>query len=204
MVFDLPNLTLGNCARIVACGAVYTEKNSTLEWLKERRSMVASYTKDGVRHFVRLMTGGRKDKHFHFEVASGDWFPPDARPTVTSKMSEIHGSAGRILGQKLDLNLSADFPIEFVQLPEGGPIRTLSAETRVAGTTVQLTAGVLTLSGSRISEIAWSRYKESKVMVTLEAQLDLTVSPKYLVEGQELMERFFRVLVLGQPTATET
>lgn len=203
MAFDLPNLTLGKSARIVACGVVCTDKNSTLEWLKERRSMVASYTKGGVRHFVRLMTGGRRDKHFHFEVASGDWFPPDARPAVTSKISEIHESAGRLLGEKLDLNLSADFSIEFTQLPEGGPIRTLSAETRVAGTAIQLTAGVLTLSGSRISEIGWSRYNENKVMVTLEAQMDLMVAPKYLVEGLELMERFFRVLVLGQPTAAE-
>lgn len=171
-----------------------------LEWLKTRRHMIAAYKKGGKRHFVRLMTGGRKEKHFHLEVALASWFPADAQPTITSKVSEIQETAVEILGAKLDLNLSCDFTLDFKKLPEGGPIRLLSAETRVAGTAVQLTAGVLSVSGSRINEIAWSRYNEDMVMITLEAHLDLNVAPKYLSEGQELMERFFRVLVLGQPT----
>jgi hypothetical protein len=61
---------------------------------------------------------------------------------------------------------------------------------------------VLTLSGSRISEIAWTQYSKDKVMITLEAHLDTIVTSKYMIEAQELMERFFRVLVLAQPTAT--
>lgn len=203
MAIDLPNLSSSTSARIVACGAVYTDEKAILEWLKTRRHMIAAYKKGGARHFVRLMTGGRKNRHFHFEVALAKWFPSDAQPTVTSKLSEIQETAAKLLGAKLDLNLSCDFSMDFKQLPEGGPIRLLSAETRAAGTSVQLTAGVLTVSGSRINEIAWSRYSEDRVMITLEAQLDLNVGPKYLSEGQELMERFFRVLVLGQPTTTE-
>lgn len=202
MAIDLPNLSSSTSTRIVACGAVYTQEKPILEWLKTRRHMIAAYKKGGKRHFVRLMTGGRKEKHFHLEVALADWFPTDAQPTITSKLSEIQETAVEILGAKLDLNLSCDFSLDFKKLPEGGPIRLLSAETRVAGTAVQLTAGVLTVSGSRINEIAWSRYNEDMVMITLEAHLDLNVAPKYLSEGQELMERFFRVLVLGQPTPT--
>jgi hypothetical protein len=202
MAIDLPNMSASTSTRIVACGAVYTEEKSVREWLKERRHMIAAYKKGGKRHFVRLMTGGRKDRHFHLEVALANWFPGDAQPTVTSKLSEVQEAAAEILGAKLDLHLSCDFTIEFKKLPDGGPIRLLSAETRVAGTAVQLTAGVLTVSGSRINEIAWSRYSEDMVMITLEAHLDLNVAPKYLLEGQEMMERFFRVLVLGQPTPT--
>ena len=204
MAIDLPNLSASTSARIVACGAVYTQEKSVLSWLKTRRHMIGTYKKGGKQHFVRLMTGGRRERHFHFEVALSTWFPADAQPTATSKLSEIQEAASEMMDAKLDLNLSCDFSLEFKQLPEGGPIRVLSAETRVAGTAVQLTAGVLTVSGSRISQIAWSRYNDDMVMVTLEAHLDLNVAPKYLLDGQELMERFFRVLVLGQPTPTGT
>ena len=199
MAIDLPNFGLSKSIRIVACGAVYTDESAILEWLKAPRRLIASYTKGGTRHFVRMMTGGRKDRHFHFEVATAKSFSKHAQPTVTSKISDVQNAVETVMGAKIDLNVVCDFLIDFDQLPEGGPIRLLSSETRVAGTSVQLTAGVLSVSGSRISEIGWSRYSDDKVVISLEANLDSIVARKYLQEGQELMERFFRVLVLNQP-----
>ncbi len=142
MAIDLPNLSSSSSKRIVACGAVYSKEKAVLEWLKKPRHMIGSYKKGGKQHFVRLMTGGRKERHFHFEVALATWFPTDAQPTITSKLSDIQEAASEMLDAKLDLNLSSDFLLEFKSLPEGGPIRVLSAETRVAGTSVRLTAGV--------------------------------------------------------------
>jgi hypothetical protein len=117
-------------------------------------------------------------------------------------MSEIYNLISRMYNQKLDLTFRADFPMDFTELPDGGPIRTLSAETKVAGIEVQLTAGVLKLSGTRISEISWHRIGTGRVMVTMDADLEATVTPQYLIDGHLLLERYFRVLVLGRPTET--
>jgi len=197
----LPNLASEKSCRLVACGLVHSDKKAVLDWLKERRRFIASYKKEKNRHFVRLMTGGRRDRHFHLEIALASWFPKNQQPKAASKISEIQDAIDRISGEKLDLNLSADFSSSLAQLPESGPIRLLSTKTSMAGTSVQLTAGTLDVSGSRINQIQWCLINEDKVMVTLETQVDSSVTAKYLTEAHEMMEKYYRVLVLGQTEA---
>jgi hypothetical protein len=201
MVFELPNLRSGRASRLIACGAILTDNKKLLEWLGSERQLIAAYGKGGVRHFAQLITGGRKKKHFHLEVASADWFRDAGVPSTNSKISEIHDAIERVIGIKIALNLGADFLIRSEELPEAGPIRILSAKTQAAGTTIELTGGVLSVAGSRITQISWRRIDETRTMITLHAYLDSTVAPKYLFDSQDLMERFFKVLVLAQPTS---
>lgn len=201
MVFELPNLRSGRASRLIACGAILTDNKKLLEWLSSERQLIAAYTKGGIRHFARLITGGRKKKHFHLEVALADWFRDAGVPTPNSKISEIHDAIERVIGLKIALNLGADFLIRSEELPETGPIKILSAKTQAAGTTIELTGGVLSVAGSRITQISWGRIDETRTMITLHAYLDSTVAPKYLFDSQDLMERFFKVLVLAQPTS---
>jgi len=200
MAIILPDLHAESSARLIACGALQTDSPDVLKWLETSREMIAGYSRRGVRHFVRLITGGKKKKHFHLEVALADWFPSDLKPQTTHKLSEVETAVNRVLGERIDLNIGATFPLEFDELPETGPIRLLSAETRVAGTTIQLTAGVLTVSGSRIKKISWEQVSKEKVMITLRARLESRVQPKYLLEANDVMERFFKVLVLARPS----
>jgi len=199
MAFELPNLRTGRASRLVACGAVLTENKKLLKWLSSERQLIAVYSKSGVRHFVRLMTGGRKKKHFHVEVALADWFRDAGTPTSNSKISDVNDCVDRVIGDKTALNLGADFLVRSDELPDAGPIKILSAKTQAAGTTVELTGGVLSVAGSRITQISWRRADERHTMITLYAYLDSIVAAKYLFDSQDLMERFFRVLVLAQP-----
>lgn len=201
MAFELPNLKSGRASRLFACGAVVTENKKLLEWLSSERQLVAAYTKSGVRYFARLMTGGRKKKHFHMEVALADWFRDAGTPSANSKISDINACVERVLGDKIALNLGADFLVRSDELPDAGPIKILSAKTQAAGTTIELTGGVLSVAGSRITQISWGRADERHTMITLYAYLDSVVAPKYLFDSQDLMERFFRVLVLAQPVS---
>ena len=203
MALMLPDLTSDGTRRIVACGSIVSENPAISEWFKQQRFLIASYTKGKAKHFVRLISGGgRRATHFHLEVALHSWFR-SGLPKAKSRISEVNEIVEKLEGQKTELELSCDFSLPFARLPEGGPIRLLSSETRMAGTSVRLTAGVLSVSGSRISEIAWSRYGEDEVMVTLETHLDTTISPRYLVEGRALIFEYYRVLVLGHPKADE-
>ena len=199
MVVELPNLRPGRASRLIACGAISTDNKALLEWLASERHLIAAFTKNKVRHFVRLMTGGRRKRHFHLEVALADWFRDAGIPTANTKISGIHDAVKRVAGHKITLNLGADFLIRTEELPEAGPIKILSAKTQAAGTTIELTGGVLSVSGSRITQISWGRMDETHTMLNLRAYLDSTVAPKYLLDSQELMERFFKVLVLAQP-----
>ncbi|SRR6266699_4545381 len=200
MPIDLPNLQATGSCRLIACGAIQTTREELLDWLSSRRMMIAPYSREGIRHFARLMTGGQKQKHFHLEVALSDWFPAKMKPETNSKISSIQHTVERVLGEKIDLNLGSEFRVPITSLTETGPIRLLSTETRVGGTAIQLTAGTLSVSGSRLREISWERLTEREVMITLKAQLDSAVAPKYLLEGEDLMARLFKVLILGQPT----
>lgn len=199
MAIDFPDLRIGAATRLVACGAIETGRRELIDWLGVRRSMIATYTRGKHKHFVRLLTGG-KPKHFHLEVVAAGWFPKNRQPGSTSNIAEIQKAAEMVLGEKIDLRLSAEFHLPFDRLSEVGPIRVLSAQTQAGGTSIQLTAGVLTLTGSRVNQIAWQQLSDRQVSVTLKANLESVVAPGYLSGGLEIMERFHTVLVLGQPT----
>jgi len=203
MPIDLPNLRTTESSRLIACGAIQTTREELLDWLSQRRVMIATYSRAGVRHFARLMTGGQKKRHFHFEVVLFDWFPAKMKPKTNSKISDLQRVAEHVFGEKIDLNLGSEFRVQVTELSETGPIRLLSTQTRVGGTTIQLTGGTLSVSGSRIREISWERLTDKEVMVNLKTQLDSVVAPKYLLDGQDLVGRLFKVLVLGR-TASET
>ena len=205
MPIEIPNLSSSICERIVACGSVETDDQAILDLLKERTYLIGAVTrKGGQKHYVLLMAGGRKNLHFHLEVAAARRFSAKYTPVPNAKMSEIQAFAGRFLGVNLNLKCICDFPIDFNELPEGGPIRLLSIDAKVAGTRVQLTEGTLSVSGSRIDEISWSRRKNSDiVLVSLESSSTQSVSGNYIIEGQLLIESYFRALVLGLPTSID-
>ncbi len=205
MPIKFPNLSSSKCERIIACGSVETDDESILNLLKERTHLIASFTRKGeVKHYVLLMAGGRKNHHFHLEVARASRFPAKFTPKTNAKISEIQEFADHFLGVMLNLSYSCDFPIDFNELPDNGPIRLLSIDAKVAGTRVQLTEGTLRVSGSRIDEISWSRRENSSiVLVRLESSSQYPICENYLFEGHELLESYFRALVLGMPTAVD-
>ncbi|MFN2476453.1 MAG: hypothetical protein ABR526_08960 [Chthoniobacterales bacterium] len=199
-MIDFPDLRAGAASRLVACGAIESGKRELIEWLSVRRNLIATYTRGKRRYFVRLLTGG-KPKHFHLEVVAATWFPNKVQPTTTSDISEIQHAAEMVLGEKIDLTVTAEFRLRFGQLAELGPIRILSTQTQAGGTSIRLTEGVLSLEGSRIHEIAWKRLSAEDVSVTLKSRVESVVASRYLVGTLEMMERFYFVLVLGLPTS---
>jgi hypothetical protein len=203
MSIELPNLQDTSSCRLIACGAIQTTKQELLGWLSTPRTMIAAYSKGRVRHFARLMTGGNKPKHFHLEVALSSWFPTNMKPDANDKLAAIQKAVEHVSGEKIELNMLSEFRVPISSLAQTGPIRLLSTETSVGGTTIQLTAGTVSVTGSRIREISWERLTEKEVSISLRAQMNSVVAAKYLLDAGDLMGRLFKVLVLGQP-ATET
>ena len=162
--------------------------------------MVSSYSKAKVRHLIRLITGGPKKQHFHVEIALPSWFPARS-PKPTEKISAVQQMFSRLIGEGIALNVWADFLIDSDQLPEKGPIRILSAKAEAAGTTIELTGGVLSVVGSVINRISWARVSEKQTQIQLRAAVETTVRAGYLYDSHDLIERFFRVLLMGQPAA---
>jgi hypothetical protein len=127
----LPDLTSDGTRRIVACGSIVSENPAISEWFKQQRFLIASYTKGKAKHFVRLISGGgRRATHFHLEVELHSWFR-SGLPKAKSRISEVNEIVEKLEGQKTELELSCDFSLPFARLPEGGPIRVLSSETRM-------------------------------------------------------------------------
>jgi hypothetical protein len=198
MSIQFPDLRAGQSRRLLACGAVKTQRRELVDWLAVRRTLIGGYTRGKHKHYFRLLTGG-KAKHFHLEVALASYFGKTGQPSMNSNPSEVQALAANVMGERIDLTVRAEFLLPFASLAESGPIRVLSAETQVGGSSIQLSAGVLTLKGSRIDEISWRKVGEEDVAVTLDVNLESTISKKYLITAQEMMDRFFTVLVLGDP-----
>ncbi|WP_367875085.1 hypothetical protein [Luteolibacter sp. Populi] len=197
MPIEFPNLSDSPLCGMVACASVCTDQAEQKKWLAEQRQKIAIFKRGTVAHFVRFTTGGQKKNHFHVEVARKEMFPADRQPKALNKLSEIVGDIEEMMSQKLHLSLNGNFIVPYDNLPRTGPIRLLSEQADVAGTSIKLVSGVFEVSGSRIKNVGWER-KESVVHISLRATLSQVVSETYLLEGQVMLERFFKVLILNQ------
>jgi len=200
MEIVLPNLAEAHCERISACGRVESPDTALAEILSARRYVIAPYTKGGTKHFVRIILGDPPKNHFHIEVARASWFR-NGLPKKTAKLGEIATLVSPVFGEKITVGYDCDFSLPFSDLPENGPIKVLSGSTSAAGTSVELTAGKLKVSGSYISSIQWERVEDEgdRVRISLDWTKKIEIKADYLCDAFELAERFFKVLVLETP-----
>ncbi len=193
-----PNLSKSPAQRIVACGCVEPGSKKLEKWLVKPRVVFSSYKKGNVEHCVRAMTGGKKH-HFHIEIVRRDWFPEDFELEDAVPLEEIQKLYIQVAKRPILLTYETEFLIPFTDLPEHGPIRLLSANTSAGGTSVELVAGTFNVSGSKVSSVKWKRIGEKNVRISLRSTLKTDITPEYVIEGHELSDRFFRILLLEEP-----
>src|SRR5260221_9863538 len=174
-----PNFKAANCTNFVACDSIGEAPKEFISWLKKKDAIVVRIRVDGAFYFARMFgnyrSGGRK--HFHVEFQSADYFSqkPKTQGSV-KKFSEILKLAD---AAKADVRVVGTFLTTRDRLPEGGIIRTLSAETTAAGVSMQLTQGALKLKNSVVSRLVWIESSPDMLAISVEANKTVRINSAY-------------------------
>jgi hypothetical protein len=199
MAIKLPNLSAAGALRLIVCARVKRPGKIVQESLKQRRSLIFTYSVSGRNFFGRLITGGFPG-HFHVECASPESFAEASKPKPNSTVQEFQAIADPVVGCDAGAQARCFFEVPISDLSKTGVIRTLSAETTAAGVSVKLTAGTLAFSGSPIDRVEWKIQADDSIRIGLESVSSVKITENYLDDLLNETRSLFDVIILGKET----
>ncbi len=199
MAIELPKFEDKYGVMLTACGRLKGISRAPSGAAREEKARVARYQTGSGTAFVRSWFTGKKKRQLHIDCALGSVFVSRQKPKATHKKSEVLDSIESVLGEQIDVRISAHFDVPFNDLPETGLIRAFSPEQKSGDMTARLTGCTFSLTGAPVTGVRWNIREEGKkriVRVSMKAEKLETISEQYLTGLWDWMEQQFRLFVL--------
>lgn len=194
MALQLPSFEGSFCRYLIACGRLLTEDDHILQWLTEKKLMLARSGTGPRARFIRLRTGGEDLGHFHLDLATRQLFGRSPAPKPTHKLAAVLEAFEKVKGQQIDVGITGAFFLPISELPP--IIRSMLVETKEGDVVVQMTGGRLSIRGAPIHSIEWwIREKRDDVIIELGARKRLTLEDTYLDQSLQVVDSAFKALV---------
>jgi hypothetical protein len=201
MPIELPRFEGEYGLMLTVCGKLKTI-DPEVQSETPRKVPVASYESPAGKVFIRVSLTGKKEKHLHVDCAVEKLFSSKTpKPKVTHEKDDILKIIESVSGKEIDCHIEAHFDIPILDLPESGLIRSLCVEQRSADLSMQLTGGVLSLTGAPVRRIRWNmlkKHEKSTVHVCIDGERSMLISERYLSESWEWINEQFSIFVLGR------
>ncbi len=184
---------------LTACGQLKGVSRAPSSVAHEEKARVARYRTGSGTALVRSWLTGKNNCQLHVDCALGNVFLSRPKPKATHKKGEVLDSIGSVLGEQIDVRISAYFDVPLKDLPEKGLIRAFSPEQESGDVTVRMTGCTLSLTGAPVTGVRWNIREEGKkciVRVSMKAERSETISEQYLTGLWDWMEQQFRLFVL--------
>ena len=194
MTIRLPNIPkLPACKWFSACAQVDTTDEKVIKWLKGHHNYLAQVRIYGRPFFVRVLTGGDPDTHFHLDVMSPGLFDPSESKKITHK--QLQEELKVISGQKAEAFAEGAFFVPVAGVPP--IIGQVLGPTVTSGLRIRMTSGSYSVDGAPIGTISWRLQKGAKdVLVELRTKrMSIILNESYLENFLEPVEAGFSAFI---------
>lgn len=197
MPITLPDIKLSRCVRLVACGEITTEDQTLIKWLKTEKDGAADLNKGSI---ITVGLGERTGKHFHIDITKREFADKKSLSEATASLDKIQRKCSKLIGEKIEVDLTGMFEVEINNLPENGIIKSLLFKTQLGSVEIKLEGARLSIKGSPATEINWVALSDRKhIGVTIEAEnFKTTIDENYLTNALNTLENALNVFILGK------
>jgi len=200
MPIKFPDFREIRCVAVGACGALDTDEQEVLAAIEKLKDevLIASYRNGNATAYIRVLLGGKTQKHVHIDVYKREAFG-NVIPKATHKRKDIEKILDQFMGKKIVTRSFGRFMLPVAELPEAGLIRSTFFETKQGELSITVSAANLSIKGAPIRNLEWQFVaKGASVRIDIDAKVEKEIGDNYLTDQLQLLNFGFRLFVLGK------